>query len=182
MKRDTDFNSQPPEYVKRWYREFIFGYLEPDGIFMLRLLSSNTSDFVCTEVNPPAARSQPIHVSHSGHQPTLARLLHQGSETAETQTQIGSAGRRTRNSGNPPSSLGSGRSLSDLRFDSSSKCADASGPTCIERRHGVGKVNERLRTSDGDESTLSLVADRCRKTFVPVNFSRRRCLTFRRNI
>ena len=51
MKRDTDFNSQPPEYVKDWYREFIFGYLEPDGIFMLRLLSSNTSDFVCTEVN-----------------------------------------------------------------------------------------------------------------------------------
>jgi hypothetical protein len=51
MKRDTDFNSQPPEYVKEWYREFIFGYLEPDGIFMLRLLSSNTSDFVCTEVN-----------------------------------------------------------------------------------------------------------------------------------
>ena len=50
MKRDTDFNSQAPEYVKRWYREFIFGYLEPDGIFMLRLLSSNTSDFVCTEV------------------------------------------------------------------------------------------------------------------------------------
>ena len=50
MRRDTDFNSQPPEYVKRWYREFIFGYLEPDGIFMLRLLSSNTSDFVCTEV------------------------------------------------------------------------------------------------------------------------------------
>jgi hypothetical protein len=50
MKRDTDFNSQPPEYVKDWYREFIFGYLEPDGIFMLRLLSSNTSDFVCTEV------------------------------------------------------------------------------------------------------------------------------------
>ena len=51
MKRDTDFNSQPPEYVKEWYKEFIFGYLEPDGIFMLRLLSSNTSDFVCTEVN-----------------------------------------------------------------------------------------------------------------------------------
>jgi len=51
MKRDTDFNSQPPEYVKGWYTEFIFGYLEPDGIFMLRLLSSNTSDFVCTEVN-----------------------------------------------------------------------------------------------------------------------------------
>jgi len=51
MKRDTDFNTQPPEYVKDWYREFIFGYLEPDGIFMLRLLSSNTSDFVCTEVN-----------------------------------------------------------------------------------------------------------------------------------
>lgn len=50
MKRDTDFNSQPSEYVKRWYKEFIFGYLEPDGIFMLRLLSSNTSDFVCTEV------------------------------------------------------------------------------------------------------------------------------------
>jgi hypothetical protein len=50
MKRDTDFNSQPPEYVKEWYKEFIFGYLEPDGIFMLRLLSSNTSDFVCTEV------------------------------------------------------------------------------------------------------------------------------------
>ena len=50
MKRDTDFNSQPPEHVKEWYREFIFGYLEPDGIFMLRLLSSNTSDFVCTEV------------------------------------------------------------------------------------------------------------------------------------
>jgi hypothetical protein len=51
MKRDTDFNSQPPERVKEWYKEFIFGYLEPDGIFMLRLLSSNTSDFVCTEVN-----------------------------------------------------------------------------------------------------------------------------------
>jgi len=51
MKRDSDFNSQPPEYVKGWYTEFIFGYLEPDGIFMLRLLSSNTSDFVCTEVN-----------------------------------------------------------------------------------------------------------------------------------
>jgi len=51
MKRDTDFNSQPPEYVKGWYTEFIFGYLEPDGIFMLRLLSSNTSDFVCTEVS-----------------------------------------------------------------------------------------------------------------------------------
>jgi hypothetical protein len=51
MKRDTDFNSQPPEHVKEWYKEFIFGYLEPDGIFMLRLLSSNTSDFVCTEVN-----------------------------------------------------------------------------------------------------------------------------------
>ena len=50
MKRDTDFNSQSPEYVKRWYTEFIFSYLEPDGIFMLRLLSSNTSDFVCTEV------------------------------------------------------------------------------------------------------------------------------------
>jgi len=50
MKRDTDFNSQPPEHVKEWYKEFIFGYLEPDGIFMLRLLSSNTSDFVCTEV------------------------------------------------------------------------------------------------------------------------------------
>jgi hypothetical protein len=51
MKRDADFNSQPPEYVKGWYTEFIFGYLEPDGVFMLRLLSSNTSDFVCTEVN-----------------------------------------------------------------------------------------------------------------------------------
>lgn len=51
MKRDTDFNSQSPEYVKGWYTEFIFGYLEPDGVFMLRLLSSNTSDFVCTEVN-----------------------------------------------------------------------------------------------------------------------------------
>ncbi len=51
MKRDTDFNSQSPEYVKGWYTEFIFSYLEPDGIFMLRLLSSNTSDFVCTEVN-----------------------------------------------------------------------------------------------------------------------------------
>lgn len=50
MKRDTEFNSQSPEYVKRWYTEFIFSYLEPDGIFMLRLLSSNTSDFVCTEV------------------------------------------------------------------------------------------------------------------------------------
>ncbi|CAF0970141.1 unnamed protein product, partial [Didymodactylos carnosus] len=50
MKRDTDFNQQPPEYVQGWYKEFIFGYLEPDGIFMLRLLSSNTSDFVCTEV------------------------------------------------------------------------------------------------------------------------------------
>lgn len=50
MKRDTDFNAQPAEHVKEWYREFIFGYLEPDGIFMLRLLSSNTSDFVCTEV------------------------------------------------------------------------------------------------------------------------------------
>ncbi len=50
MKRDSDFNSQPPEYVKGWYTEFIFGYLEPDGVFMLRLLSSNTSDFVCTEV------------------------------------------------------------------------------------------------------------------------------------
>ena len=50
MKRDTDFNSQSPEYVKRWYMEFIFSYLEPDGVFMLRLLSSNTSDFVCTEV------------------------------------------------------------------------------------------------------------------------------------
>jgi hypothetical protein len=51
MKGDTDFNSQSPEYVKGWYTEFIFSYLEPDGVFMLRLLSSNTSDFVCTEVN-----------------------------------------------------------------------------------------------------------------------------------
>jgi hypothetical protein len=51
MKRDTDFNSQSPEYVKGWYTEFIFSYLEPDGVFMLRLLSSNTSDFVCTEVS-----------------------------------------------------------------------------------------------------------------------------------
>jgi hypothetical protein len=50
MKCDADFNSRPPEYVKGWYKEFIFGYLEPDGVFMLRLLSSNTSDFVCTEV------------------------------------------------------------------------------------------------------------------------------------
>ncbi|CAF3619278.1 unnamed protein product [Rotaria sp. Silwood1] len=50
MRCDNDFNSQSPEYIKRWYMEFIYGYLEPDGIFMLRLLSSNTSDFVCTEV------------------------------------------------------------------------------------------------------------------------------------
>ncbi|CAF3739677.1 unnamed protein product [Rotaria socialis] len=50
MKRDTEFNNYPPEFVKRYYMEFIFGYLEPDGVLMLRLLSSNTSDFVCTEV------------------------------------------------------------------------------------------------------------------------------------
>ncbi|KAL7675035.1 hypothetical protein ACOME3_001303 [Neoechinorhynchus agilis] len=29
---------------------FIYSYLETDGIFMLRLLSTNTSDFVCTEI------------------------------------------------------------------------------------------------------------------------------------
>ncbi|CAF0815838.1 unnamed protein product [Rotaria sordida] len=50
MRCDNDFNRQSPEYMKRWYIEFIHGYLESDGIFLLRLLSSNTSDFVCTEV------------------------------------------------------------------------------------------------------------------------------------
>ncbi|CAF2622610.1 unnamed protein product [Rotaria sp. Silwood2] len=50
MRCDNDFSNQSPEYVKRWYMEFIHGYLEPDGIFILRLLSSNTSDFVCTEI------------------------------------------------------------------------------------------------------------------------------------
>jgi len=51
MKNDADFTELPPDNVKIWYREFIFGYLEADGVFMLRLLSSNSSDFVCTEVN-----------------------------------------------------------------------------------------------------------------------------------
>ncbi|CAF4843573.1 unnamed protein product, partial [Rotaria magnacalcarata] len=41
MKRDTEFNNYPPEFIKRYYMQFIFGYLEPDGLFMLRLLSSN---------------------------------------------------------------------------------------------------------------------------------------------
>ena len=78
MKRDTDFNSQPPEYVKRWYTEFIFEYLEPDGVFMLRLLSSNTSDFVCTEVS--ALRFDRFHrsslISRQGNQSVVACLLH----------------------------------------------------------------------------------------------------------
>ena len=51
LRYNEDFNNQLPEYVHQWYMEFIFDYLEPDGIFMLRLLSSNSSDFVCTEVN-----------------------------------------------------------------------------------------------------------------------------------
>lgn len=73
MKRDTDFNSQPSEYIKRCYREFIFGYLEPDGIFMLRLLSSNTSDFVCTEVKIFFVCFL-VLVDDLGHQSTLGRL------------------------------------------------------------------------------------------------------------
>lgn len=78
MKRDTDFNSQPAERVKEWYREFIFGYLEPDGIFMLRLLSSNTSDFVCTEV---IDRSFPLPMNEFslGYQSIMASVLYQRS-------------------------------------------------------------------------------------------------------
>jgi len=63
MKRDSDFNSQPPEYIKELYKEFIFGYLEPDGIFMLRLLSSNTSDFVCTEVRHKQKKKKTFCIS-----------------------------------------------------------------------------------------------------------------------
>jgi hypothetical protein len=32
------------------YKEFVYEYLEPDGMFMLRMVASNSGDFVCTQV------------------------------------------------------------------------------------------------------------------------------------
>ncbi|KAI0979669.1 hypothetical protein GJ496_011242 [Pomphorhynchus laevis] len=32
------------------YKNFVYSYLESDGVFMLRVIANNTSDFVCTEI------------------------------------------------------------------------------------------------------------------------------------
>lgn len=122
MKRDTDFNSQPPEYVKDWYREFIFGYLEPDGIFMLRLLSSNTSDFVCTEVRSRFSfeRSRTTKICLLGHQSSVASVLPERSEATQTQAKA-RAGRRTVVHRNQTSNIRSCRPVGELRLDPTSQ-------------------------------------------------------------
>ena len=38
------------EFEKDLVRHFVHDYLESDGLFILRVLSANTSDFVCTEL------------------------------------------------------------------------------------------------------------------------------------
>jgi hypothetical protein len=32
------------------YKAFVYEYLEPDGMFMIRMIGSNSGDFVCTQV------------------------------------------------------------------------------------------------------------------------------------
>ena len=41
---------QMHEFEKDLIRHFVHDYLESDGLFILRVLSANTSDFVCTEL------------------------------------------------------------------------------------------------------------------------------------
>ncbi|CAF4478545.1 unnamed protein product, partial [Rotaria magnacalcarata] len=97
MKRDTEFNNYPPEFIKRYYMQFIFGYLEPDGLFMLRLLSSNTSDFVCTEVinqlwqrfyKKDTKRTKRNRKPESNSQQIAQERKHQIANTTETRDSI----------------------------------------------------------------------------------------------
>ena len=41
---------QMHEFERDLIRHFVHDYLESDGLFILRVLSANTSDFVCTEL------------------------------------------------------------------------------------------------------------------------------------
>ncbi|CAF4013907.1 unnamed protein product [Rotaria magnacalcarata] len=77
--------------------QFIFGYLEPDGLFMLRLLSSNTSDFVCTEVinqlwqrfyKKDTKRTKRNRKPESNSQQIAQERKHQIANTTETRDSI----------------------------------------------------------------------------------------------
>ncbi|CAF1491979.1 unnamed protein product, partial [Adineta steineri] len=98
--------------VKEWYREFIFGYLEPDGIFMLRLLSSNTSDFVCTEVinhlwhafymkDPKQLKRKRKH--ELGGDSSIGEITRQASDPVDLSASYDSIRRRSNNFPAPPS-------------------------------------------------------------------------------
>jgi hypothetical protein len=53
---DLSFNFEYDKYMTnssftvKNYKEFVYEYLEPDGMFMLRMVASNSGDFVCTQV------------------------------------------------------------------------------------------------------------------------------------
>lgn len=54
QKNTLNFEQMPDlelhEFEKDLIQHFVHDYLESDGLFILRILSSNTSDFVCTEL------------------------------------------------------------------------------------------------------------------------------------
>ncbi len=54
QKNPLNFDLAPElefhEFEKDLIKHFVHDYLESDGLFILRVLSSNTSDFVCTEL------------------------------------------------------------------------------------------------------------------------------------
>lgn len=54
QKNTLNFELMPDlelhEFEKDLIQHFVHDYLESDGLFILRILSSNTSDFVCTEL------------------------------------------------------------------------------------------------------------------------------------
>lgn len=47
-----DFDSQitSSSFCVKNYKSFVYDYLEPDGMFMIRMIGSNSGDFVCTQV------------------------------------------------------------------------------------------------------------------------------------
>lgn len=155
MKRDTDFNSQPPEHVKEWYREFIFGYLEPDGIFMLRLLSSNTSDFVCTEVinqlwqayytkDPKQLkRKRKRELGGEGHSPEIQRQI---SDPVDLSEGLDSIRRRNVNFPPPPPTT-SAVHLSDKVNN------NGYGPLISSNNH------QRISLTTGKQSSLSTLVE-----------------------